>query len=172
MTTATKATPLIRAGTPKDSARCQQIALAAWEPIHTVRRRLLGGRLYERFHADWRRGKAAEIDRSFTAHPEWTRVAVLEDERGVEQIAGFVTFQLRAEQQMGVIGNNAVDPAWARRGIATLLYRHVLDVFREAGMQVAQVVTGLDEGHAPALAAYRKVGFSAEVPSVTLYQEL
>jgi hypothetical protein len=31
----------------------------------------------------------------------------------------------------------------------------VLDVFRAAGMQVAQVTTGLDEGHAPALHAYR-----------------
>ncbi len=52
------------------------------------------------------------------------------------------------------------------------MYRRVLELFRQAGMQVAAVVTGLDEGHAPARAAYRKVGFTAEVPSVTLYQKL
>ena len=162
----------IRQGQPGDSARCQEIAVAAWQPIHDVRRRLLGPRIYERVSAGWREAKAADVGRVFEHRPEWTRVAVVRDEHGHEQVAGFVTFQLRDEAQIGVIGNNAVDPAFARRGIATALYRHVLDVFRAAGMQVAQVTTGLDEGHAPALLAYRKVGFTAEAPSVTLYQEL
>ena len=44
-------------------------------------------------------------------------------------------------------------------------------VFRAAGMQVSEVTMGLDEGHAPAHHAYRKVGFSIEAPSVALYQE-
>jgi len=162
----------IRQGQPGDSARCQEIAVTAWQPIHDVRRRLLGPRIYERVNSGWRESKAADVGGAFEHRPEWTRVAVVRDERGHEQVAGFVTFQLRDEAQIGVIGNNAVDPAFARRGIATALYRHVLDVFRAAGMQVAQVTTGLDEGHAPALLAYRKVGFTAEAPSVTLYQEL
>jgi ribosomal protein S18 acetylase RimI-like enzyme len=162
----------IRQGRPEDSARCQAIAVAAWQPIHEVRRRLLGPRIYQRLHTGWREAKAAEVGRVFAQRPEWTRVAVIRDDEGREQVAGFVTFQIREAERVGVIGNNAVDPAFTRRGIATALYRHVLDVFRAAGMQVAQVTTGLDEGHAPALHAYRKVGFSAEAPSVTLYQEL
>ncbi len=162
----------IRQGEPEDSARCQEIAIAAWEPIHEVRRRLLGPRIYQHLHAGWREAKAAEVGRVFAQRREGTRVAVIRDDQGREQVAGFVTFQIREGERVGVIGNNAVDPAFARRGIATALYRHVLEVFRAAGMQVAQVTTGLDEGHAPALHAYRKVGFSTEAPSVTLYQEL
>jgi hypothetical protein len=39
-------------------------------------------------------------------------------------------------------------------------------------MEVAAVTTGLDEAHAPARAAYRRAGFAAGAPSVTLYREL
>jgi ribosomal protein S18 acetylase RimI-like enzyme len=85
---------------------------------------------------------------------------------------GFVTFRLDREKLVGTIGNNAVDPAWQGRGIASAMYRRVLERFRAEGMRVACVETGLDEGHAPALATYRKVGFDREVPSVMLYQEL
>ena len=162
----------IRPGRPEDSARCREIAVAAWEPIHAVRRRLLGDRVYERLHPDWRAAKADAVGRVFETRPEWTRVAVCPDGDGREVVAGFVTFHLQAAEGIGEIGNNAVDPGWTRRGIATALYRHVLDVFREAGMRVALVSTGLDEGHAPALSAYRKVGFDREQPSVVLYQEL
>src|SRR5439155_11073993 len=137
------------------------IAVAAWQPIHEVRQRLLGPRIYQHVSAGWREAKAADVGRVFAHHPEWTRVAVVRDGRGGAHVAGFVTFQIREAERVGVIGNNAVDPAFARRGIATALYRHVLDVFRAAGMKVAQVTTGLDEGHAPALHAYRQVGFSA-----------
>ena len=87
-------------------------------------------------------------------------------------MVAFVTYRLDPQRRVGTIGNNAVDPGWQGRGIATTLYRHVLDLFRAAGMEVAAVTTGLDEAHAPARAAYRRTGFAGGAPSVTLYQEL
>src|SRR5207248_1668894 len=50
----------IREGRPEDSARCQAIAVAAWQPIHDVRRRLLGPRIYQHVSAGWRGAKAAD----------------------------------------------------------------------------------------------------------------
>jgi ribosomal protein S18 acetylase RimI-like enzyme len=164
----------LRPARPADCARCQEIAVAAWEPIHDERRRLLGDTLYDHLTADWRAAKAAQIARSFAEHPDWVTVACAPP-LGLgpaEEVVGFVTFRLDHAQSLGTIGNNAVRPAWQGRGIATALYRHTLDRFRAEGLRYASVVTGLDAGHAPALATYRKVGFTAEVPSVTLYQEL
>jgi ribosomal protein S18 acetylase RimI-like enzyme len=187
-----------------DSARCQEIAVAAWESIHAERRRLLGDVLYDHLTDDWRSAKAAAVARHLEQYPNWTIVACIspapeqselpdiadsheasetsgirnapavwaEHADDMEQVVAFVTFRLDHERSLGTIGNNAVDPAWQGRGIARALYRHVLDQFRAEGMRFATVTTGLDAGHAPALAAYRKAGFTVEVPSVTLYQEL
>jgi ribosomal protein S18 acetylase RimI-like enzyme len=170
-------TVTIRAAEAGDSARCQEIAVAAWEPIHARRRELLGEAIYARLHSRWQEEKAGQIAASFERHLGWIAVATVPaaapaSDAGGEEIAGFVTYRLDAAGLVGEIGNNAVDPAWQGRGIASALYWHVLAQFREAGMKVAKVTTGLDEGHAPALATYRKVGFDREAPSVTLYQEL
>jgi hypothetical protein len=37
---------------------------------------------------------------------------------------------------------------------------------------VVHVSTGLDDGHAPARAAYQKAGFVVGLPSITYYQAL
>lgn len=160
----------IRPARAGDSARCQEIAVAAWEPIHAERRRLVGDALHDHLSADWREAKAGQIARSFDEHLDWIVVACLP--AAEEQVLGFVTFRMDRHLLLGTIGNNAVDPAWQGHGIGTSMYRHVLDRFRAEGMRFACVGTGLDAGHAPALATYRKIGFTAEVPSVMLYQEL
>jgi ribosomal protein S18 acetylase RimI-like enzyme len=175
---------VIRAARAEDSDRCQQIAVVAWEPIHAERRRLLGAALHDLLSVDWRAAKAGQIARAFEQHLDWIVVACtappsLPETAGgaptaqaVQEVVGFVTFRIDRETEMGTIGNNAVDPAWQGRGIGTAMYRRVLDRFRSEGLRYACVGTGLDAGHAPALATYRKIGFTAEVPSVLLYQEL
>jgi ribosomal protein S18 acetylase RimI-like enzyme len=160
---------LIESARAEDSPRCQEIAVAAWERIHAAKRAILGDALYDRLTGDWRAAKAGQVARHLAEHLDWTLVA--REEAGGAAI-GFVTFRLDREKKVGTIGNNAVALDRQGRGIATAMYRKVLERFRAEGMTVACVETGLDEGHAPALATYRKVGFDKEVPSVTLYQEL
>ncbi|MBI3972167.1 MAG: GNAT family N-acetyltransferase [Chloroflexi bacterium] len=179
----------VRPARAEDCARCQEIAVAAWAPILASYREMLGDSMFEHMHSGWQARKAGQIAAAFEQRLGWILVACADmvaptlvhgqqsrsstaHEHGDCTIVGFVTYRLDEQARVGEIGNNAVDPAWQGRGIATALYEQVLARFRAAGMRVAKVSTGLDVGHAPARAAYRKVGFTAEVPSVTLYQEL
>ncbi|HEX2037116.1 MAG TPA: GNAT family N-acetyltransferase [Chloroflexota bacterium] len=157
----------LRAAQSGDCRRCQEIAVAAWEPIYASSRQRLGEAIFEQLYPAWRAAKAGQIAAAFQHHPQWIVVAC-----AGQEVVGFATFRLDGERRVGEIGNNAVEPAWQGRGIATALYERVLEEFRRQGMLLAKVTTGLDEAHAPARAAYRRVGFSAEAPSVTLYREL
>jgi ribosomal protein S18 acetylase RimI-like enzyme len=65
-----------------------------------------------------------------------------------------------------------VHPEWQGRGIAAALYQAALAKMRANGMRAVRVTTGLDEGHAPARAAYQKAGFIVGLPSITYYQDL
>lgn len=75
------------------------------------------------------------------------------------EIAGFISFALDGARKVGTIHYNAVDPRFQGRGVGTAQVKHVLGIFREAGMRIACVGTGLNEGHAPARRMYEKAGF-------------
>jgi ribosomal protein S18 acetylase RimI-like enzyme len=158
---------VIRPATAADNRRCQEIAVAAWEPIYASHRALLGDAIFDHLYPNWRTSKAGQIASSFDRHPEWILVAC-----SGPTIVGFATFRLDPQTRVGEIGNNAVEPAWQGRGVGRALYDEVLAIFRRSDMRVAKVSTGLDDAHAPARAAYRKAGFTAAVPSVTFYREL
>ena len=160
---------MVRRAEAGDSARCQEIAVAAWEPIYASSEAALGEEIFGQLHPDGLASKARQVAASFEGRLEWVLVAC-EGEGG--PIVGFATFRLDRERKVGEIGNNAVDPAWRGRGIAGALYERVLERFREEGMVMAKVTTGLDGAHAPARAAYKKVGFERGTESVTYYREL
>ena len=160
---------VIRPAAPEDSARCQEIAVAAWEPIYASSRAALGDEIFTQLHPDGLASKARQIAAAFAGRIEWILVA---SDRSSGQIVGFATFRLDHERKVGEIGNNAVDPACRGQGIGVALYERVLERFKAEGMTVARVKTGLDEAHAPARAAYKKVGFERGTQSVTYYREL
>jgi ribosomal protein S18 acetylase RimI-like enzyme len=165
----------IRPARPEDGSRCQEIAVDAWRPIYAARREQLGDGLFGQLFREWETQKAGQIAGAFQRHPDWILVACVACPAGPGEdgpLVGFVTYQLDEAALTGTIGNNAVDPRWQGRGIATALYGRTLALFRRAGMRVARVTTGLDAAHSPARAAYRRAGFVHEVPSVTLYREL
>ncbi len=86
-------------------------------------------------------------------------------------VVRFIHYEVNPDGLTGKIGLNAVHPAHQRKGIGTLMYRHVLDIMRSAGMKYAQVGTGGDASHLPARRAYEKLGFVA-LPLVQYYKKL
>ncbi|MEA3403851.1 MAG: GNAT family N-acetyltransferase [Armatimonadota bacterium] len=75
------------------------------------------------------------------------------------EIAGFISYALDRARQVGTIHYNAVDPHFQGQGIGTMQVQRVLELFRDEGMRIACVGTGLNEGHAPARRMYEKAGF-------------
>ncbi|MGC9316511.1 MAG: GNAT family N-acetyltransferase [Armatimonadota bacterium] len=75
------------------------------------------------------------------------------------EIAGFISYALDRAREVGAIHYNAVAPHFQGRGVGTMQVKHVLELFRSEGMQIACVGTGLNEGHAPARRMYEKAGF-------------
>jgi N-acetylglutamate synthase-like GNAT family acetyltransferase len=75
------------------------------------------------------------------------------------QIIGFFSYALSSARRVGTVHYNGVALAGRGRGLGTLQVEKILSVFREAGMEVACVGTGLNEGHAPARHVYEKCGF-------------
>jgi GNAT superfamily N-acetyltransferase len=73
---------------------------------------------------------------------------------------------------VGTIGTNAVQSAFRGRGIGGQLYQKVFDCLKAEGISFVKVVTGLDEGHAPARRAYEKAGFKANLKSICYYKKI
>lgn len=151
-----------------DLDRVLDIAVAAWQPVFSSSREMLGSELFDLANADpdeEKRRQVREACREDSGQLVW--VAEVESE-----LVGFITAKLNRHTLVGEIGNNAVDPDSHHRGTGTVMYQFVLERMREGGMRVATVNTGADEAHAPARRAYEKAGFSRSVPSVRYYQEL
>ena len=159
----------IRLATESDMPRVGQIAREAWVPIHEVAARVRGKEMHDVLCANWAEEKEAAVRNHWKGSPEWFRV-VEDTETG--EVVAFVTFRMQKEKFLGLIGNNAVAPEAQGKGVGTLMYAHILDLFRSEGLRFASVGTGLDEGHAPARRAYEKAGFNIQQPMVTYYQYL
>ncbi len=160
---------MIRPFKPEDLPTVIDIANEAWQSIYDAYERDFGREFVQLIVPDRATSKGERVKAHCEQHPQW--VWVYEDEQTGE-IAGFVTSHLDTGRKIGVISNNAVRPTHRGRGIATRMYRKVLDVFREQGMRLARVATGLDDGHAPARKAYENVGFDIEWKTINYYMEL
>lgn len=148
--------PEIREFQERDLAAVVEFSLRAWAPIFDSVREVLGDEVFVRLHPDWRADQADAVKSRCTSTERNVFVAV-EDERPV----GFVAIALDAyHDKMGVIDMIGVDPDYQRRGVATHLTTFALDYMRRAGMDIAVVETGGDDGHAPARAAYEALGFT------------
>jgi ribosomal protein S18 acetylase RimI-like enzyme len=157
----------LRAARSEDADACAAVAVAAWQRVFDSYSTILGAGLYRLSFEGWEAKKARDVGGFLRNQPEQALVAVANG-----AVVGFVTFQYDYEHRIGVLGNNAVHPEWQGRGIAGTLYQAALATLRASGMRVVRVTTGLDEGHSPARAAYRKAGFTVGLPSITYYQEI
>lgn len=113
----------------------------------------------------WYEHKSREIRDFCDNHLNWVLVA---EENG--RVVGYATYALDNEKKTGIVGNNAVDPACRGKGIGSALHNTVLERFREAGMEIAEVVTM--EIDAPARRVYEKHGFKELFRSIHYTQKL
>jgi len=75
------------------------------------------------------------------------------------EVAGFLSYAVDRAREVGAIHYNAVDPRFQGRGVGTMQVERALEIFRDQGMRIACVGTGLNDGHAPARRMYEKAGF-------------
>lgn len=142
---------------------CVRISVASYEKIHDVYEALLGEEIHDGVMGAWRQNKAKTIDQQ--QRGKNAMVALLDG-----KVAGFVSYSII--NGVGHISNNAVDASFRGQGIAGRLYTCALEAMKKEGVQYASVLTGLDNGHAAARRAYKKVGFEKNLPYTTFYQKL
>ncbi len=156
---------MIRAAREEDFPELRRIVVEAFG--HSTIHYLLEDRYGTVGGKPWDVRKADEVTGFFRQRPDRVLVTELDG-----RIAGFVTYDIDDDRKMGIIGNNAVDPKFQKRGIGTSQIQHVLGLMREKGMRIAEVRTGLGPEYAPARRVYEKCGFSPTTRSVTYHLSL
>jgi ribosomal protein S18 acetylase RimI-like enzyme len=144
-----------------------QLSLAAWEPVFTSWEHILGPRLYPvAIYTDWRKGHGEAVEK-ICADPKIVTWVAEVDAR----VVGFVCCEINDSSKVGEVQLLAVHPDDQNHGVGTELNLFALRKFKEAGMRLAVVGTGGDEGHAPARRSYEKAGYTG-LPLVRYYKSL
>ncbi len=145
----------IRAFRAADRDAVVELSLRAWAPNFASLEAVLGAELSRRLHGDdWRDYQARSVIETVTASATWV---AHRDAR----VRGFVVAAVvDPARGLGEIQMLAVDPAEQGRGVGHALTAHATDWLRDAGMRVAMIGTGGDDGHAAARRLYESSGYS------------
>ena len=144
-----------------------ELSLLAWEPVFTAWEQILGPKLYPiAIYPDWRKSQKDVVEKGCSNENFTTWVA----EQG-GKVVGFVAYELNDNNKIGEVQLLAVHPEYQNHGIGTELNNFALEKLKEAGMKLAVVGTGGDEGHAPARKSYEKAGYTA-LPLVRYYKDI
>ncbi len=157
---------VIRPITEADVEAVAQLSLLAWEPVFVSFRHILGDEIFLRIYPDWQTQQRAAVEK--ICRSEHATVLVPEVD-GV--VAGFIAYTMNTAEKKGEVEYLAVHPAYQNRGIGTALNLYVLDALKAAGIELVEVGTGGDPGHAPARRSYEKAGY-IPLPIVRYYQHL
>ncbi len=148
--------PAIRPYRADDASEVVALSLRAWATVHDSMRAVMGEEVFGRLYGDdWRARQRSDVEEAL-ADPDM-EVWVAE---GDGAVVGFVAAIVKPDEHLGEIYMLAVDPDRQNRGLGTRLTDVATDWIRAAGMPVAMVSTGGDEGHAPARRTYEKAGYS------------
>ena len=158
----------IRSVQAEDEPLLQTIREAAFTPVFASFRSILGDEIYDLAQAKEDQAQENLLSSMLEFKSDWEVYTVKLDEK----VVGFVSIQLNHETKMGEIGLNAVHPSYTSQGIGTEMYNFAVSRMKAAGMKVATVGTGGDPSHAAARRAYRKAGFTVEIPSIWMCRTL
>ena len=147
----------------KHIPECVCVGLKAGEILHAGFKNRLGAQLDENLHSAWQEEEATNMIRALKTGNAFVAL-------DGENVVGYACYT--AGDVVGVIGENAVAPAYQGKGVAEQLYSAVLDAVRKAGCKYANVKTSLDESNAPTLDALKQVGFEKHQPGIRYYQML
>ncbi len=140
----------IRPYRPEDYTPIYEITKRAWRGVTMAELReqrfgQVGGR-------PWYEHKANGIVAKCERLPEQCLVAEIDG-----QVVGYATFGVQMDGEVGIVGDNAVDPDWQGRGIGTALVGRAVEALREAGTRILEVSTF--EHDTPARTVYERLGF-------------
>ncbi len=133
-----------------------RLSLRAWTPVFDSIQNAMDTDVYRAFYPDnWRVSQQKAVEDVCAAEDTNVWVAIEAD-----STVGFVAVKIHSDDSMGEICMIAVDPDFQDHGIGTALIEFALTWMKDAGMSIAMVETGGDDGHAPARHTYEKVGFA------------
>ena len=131
------------------------LSIRAWAPVFVSIEAAMHPELYRRSYPDgWKNAQAESVREVCTSIDCEVYVA-----KEGETTLGFVAIKLDENTKLGEMYMIAVEPDHQGRGIASQLTDYAVDRMKDAGMEVAIVETGADEGHEPARRTYAKAGF-------------
>ncbi len=161
MTTDTNGT-IIRQAREEDREALMELIVCGFAEVTVHRWReqrygVIGGRSW----AEWKADDMRTIDIE--------HVVIAESEG---RPVGFATFHVNHATGIGTVGNNAVLPAFRGHGIGGKLHARVLELIAAAGMDFAQVSTGLEDCYEPARRMYERQGFEPLNRSIVYMMKL
>ncbi|MBN1581810.1 MAG: GNAT family N-acetyltransferase [Anaerolineae bacterium] len=157
----------IRSYTDQDLDAIIELSLLAWDPIFKSFKQILGPQIYPIIYPDWRKSQQEGVEATVKDRDKFnTLVADLD---GI--VAGFVVYELHDKDSTGEVQLLAVHPDYQNQGVGTELNVTALERMKAAGMKLAVVGTGGEEGHAPARRSYEKAGYTG-LPLVRYYKDL
>jgi len=107
----------------------------------------------------WYERKIEEIETFCRNYPSNVIVAIEEG-----KVVGYATYSINYNDKTGIVGNNAVDPAYQGRGIGTAMNKWIVDFFRNEKLKIATVSTLIND--IPAQKVYEKNGFKEITRSI------
>lgn len=143
------------------------LSLLAWEPVFESFRRVFGTVIYEHLYPDWRESQAQGVADVCREGEKYTTLVA----EAAGEVVGFIAYELKPQEKRGEVVLLAVHPAQQNRGAGTALNLAALEAMKQAGVTMAVVETGGDEGHAPARRCYEKAGYTP-FPIVRYFQKV
>ena len=158
---------IIRPYKEQDLDPIVNLSLLAWEPVFESFEKVLGSKIYPILYPDWRKSQAEGVGDVFKKGEKFTTLVA---EFG-DSVVGFISYSLNRDDKSGEVVLLAVHPDFQNHEIGTDLNRAALDAMKQAGMRLAVVGTGGEDGHAPARRSYEKAGYTG-LPLVRYYKKI